>query len=237
MKKCIYLLCLLFIVATYAQEENSGEDDKIPELADSYITFSILSPVAFETPRYRFGYIKPIAEKWMVGLDAAYGDEGSTYKLVNRIDSDNYRLYEFRAEVYYKLPVKSKGIHYLSVEVGYLNHKETFFDNSYREELSDKKIRYQQADYQRTRSAITLKYGAFYKLWGQFGLNVYYGIGIRQRNNDYTNIIQTTGQIDDFLGSDDDRDEYGFVEDYYRKEGTRLGINLQLGFKLFYQIE
>jgi len=237
MKKITCLLCLVFALATYAQEENAAEEALTPKVVDSYVTFSILSPVAFETPRYRFGYIKPIGEKWMLGLDVAYGDEGSTYKSVNRIESDNYRLYEFRAEVYYKLPVKKESVHYLSIEIGYLNHHETFFDNNYEEEFTEREIRYQRADYQRTRSAITLKYGSFYQLWGEFGLNPYYGIGIRQRNNGYSNVIQTTGQQDEFLGSRNDRDEWGFVEDYYRKEGPRLGINFQLGVKLFYQIE
>tara|TARA_R110002094_G_scaffold179511_1_gene158237 strand:+ start:563 stop:1276 length:714 start_codon:yes stop_codon:yes gene_type:complete len=237
MNKITCLLCLLFVVATYAQDETNDDLVQLPEVVDSYFTFSILSPIAFETPRYRFGYIRPIGKKWMVGLDAAYGDESITYKSINLKDNDDYRLYEFRAEVYYILPVKRKSIHYLSLEVGYVNHQETFFDNSYKDESTQKKVRYEQADYQRTRSAITLKYGAFYKLWGKFGVNPYYGIGIRQRNNDYTNVIQTPRQIDDFPGPDEDRDEFGFVEDYYRKEGTRLGINFQLGVKLYYQIE
>jgi len=237
MKKTICLLCLLGLATLHAQEENDSSDAP-PTPQGSYLTVNILSPIAFETPRYRFGYILPLNKKWMVGLDAGYGDQSITFTTIDRIKSEDYRLFEFRTEIYYILPVARKSIHYLSLEVGYLNHQETFFDDFFKSGPSDTKIAYDSADYERIRGAITLKYGAFYELWEQIGLNVYYGIGVRQRDNSYLNIVESgISQSDESPSVDDDRNEYGFFNDYYRREGKHIGLNLQLGFKLYYQFK
>lgn len=238
MKNTFSVLFFLCVTSLFSQEEieisNLG-----PSTPKSYITFSALAPIALETPRYRFGYTLPIGEKWMAGLDAGYGSESIVVTIIDRIRSEDYQLYEFRAEVYYRIDAKRKNAHYLSMELGYLNHQETFLDNFFKREIEDTFQYYKRVNFQRKRAALTLKYGAFYDLWDQFGIHIYYGIGIRQRAIQYSNLVdRNDGQNNDIPSADEDSfDEYGFVNRYYREEGTFLGFNFQLGFKLYYSFE
>ena len=247
MKKFIYLLCFIGFSSIQAQTEveteaeNESETIQTPkEITGSYLTFNILAPIALETPRYRFGYIQPLGGKWMVGVDVGYGDESSTVSILDRIEREDYNLYEFRAEFYYQLPVARNSIHYLSLEAGYLNHQEVLISDFYKEETEGIRISYESANYERIRSALTLKYGAFFDLWDQVGLNVYYGIGIRRRNNNFTNIVAPIPEV----SSNDEpnpqfqiEDEFRFGEGYFRQEGIRYGLNFQLGFKLYYNFK
>ncbi|NND63402.1 MAG: hypothetical protein HKN48_09435 [Flavobacteriaceae bacterium] len=247
MKKHLTQL-LLLVCLTEAYGQNTSEENqdslqfKITESAS--ITFNVFTPFMGNTPRYRFGYIQPISGRWMAGIDVGYGAEG----IVIDFGSDgleDYQLYELRGELYYLLDVRRKGDHYLSFETHYLNHTQTFFNDAIEYQDDRRKELYERTDYERDRIAFTIKYGTFYYFSEQFGINIYYGMGLRIRNNTFSNTVSYPPS--DFPDiSNEDGDSGFFVDDdeafdfgannYTRIEGRAYGLNISLGIKLFYRL-
>ena len=98
MKKLLVpiLLCLSLIL----NAQNDEEKSEFPNATNSYLTFDVSTVANIIAPRYRFGYIHSLTEKWRVGADLGFGSEHTTLKLLEDSDSDNYRLFEARFETY-----------------------------------------------------------------------------------------------------------------------------------------
>jgi hypothetical protein len=230
MKKICTLILLCSFIVTQAQEKESKE--QFPNSKSSYITYNIFSPLNFLSPRYRIGYIKSINEKWRIGIDVGYGNKDINFNLNNKDDGNDYNLFEVRSELYHIFNPTRRVNHYISGEVYYINHNEEFTRDYFfaEEELEgfNDIIRYDSADYNRKKYGFNLKYGVMIPFGDKVGMNIYTGLGIRIKNNQYSNIINPTPDQD----FDDD---WSFLENYYRKEGISTGVNFVLGAKFFYR--
>lgn len=240
MKKLMLLLLLAATAMVSAQDQNSVQQENSKEfsIAESpTLTFNVFTPFMGNTPRYRLGYIQPISGPWMVGLDVGYGREGMVIDFGSGSDREDYQLLELRGEIYYLLDTGRKGDHYLSLETAYLNHTETFFNEFF--DSSDEQVRfyYDSSDYERSKISFTVKYGTFFRITDQLGINAYYGMGVRVRNNEFFNTEFNDG-LDDPSGDSsfyrDDEWDFG-TDNYYTQEGRDVGLNIVLGLKLYYQ--
>ena len=190
----------------------------------SYLTMNVLSPLNTKSPRWRFGYIKNINDRWKIGFDVGYGNHNLTFYDLG----DNYELWEVRPEFYYFLKTKRRTKKYLSVEPFYIHHKDLFFDGTYFPENGES-LSYDKADYKRQKYGINFKYGFLFNSKKRIGFNLYTGLGIRIRKNTFTNTVNP--EIVD-LGPEGG-DMFGF-DDYRRVEGNNIGGNFVLGLKIYY---
>lgn len=220
MKKIIFLLLLTHFAQSFSQQEAPTIDTQsIP----SYLTFDVISILDSDVPRYRFGYIKSINERWALGLDVGYGNKIITFN--RRRTPENYRLFEIRPEVYYILNPGRKVQQYLSAELFYINHKATLSNRHY--DTENGSFDFDKADYFRQKYGIHIKYGLFINFSEHFGFNPYVGFGYRERNNQYTNVVNPT---------DYDPPTDGLPIDGYKdKEGLNRNASFTIGYKFYYR--
>ena len=232
------LLILVFNQSTIAQEE-SPKNERI----EAYITFDMFSAFIFQSPRYTLGYVHPIHRRWLVGIDLGYSNSNLIphyYQDILIIGND-YRIFEIRPKIYFKLKPSSKFQPYVSGELFYINHKDSYINNT--EYLKGERyiriqnggdnspsqyISYDEAEYFRQKSGINFNIGLFLTLIDNVGMNIDAGIGIRNRNLKYRNVVNPTL----FSPPEDE----GYVESplTYRL-GNDVGANISLNFKLFYK--
>lgn len=115
---------------------------------------------------------------------------------------------------------------YFSLESFYINHTEEFITQSFWVKGRGL-LRFDKADYQRHKFGLIPKVGMFLNLSERLGINVYTGVGVRYRYNDYSNFENLREET--FLD-----DEH--FSPYYRNEGKNIGVEFSLGVKLFYQL-
>lgn len=222
MKKLLYLLLLVSSIGMGQTEMQVTSD--VTTTAVDYITFNPLASVDFTTPRYTFGYVRTLNERWKAGIHAGYGSDAISFRFGLDDDRKNYSLFEIRPEVYYVLEQRRKATPYLSFELQYLQHKERFLDDYYLADNRYNRVEYTQADLTRNKYAATLKFGSFFDLGGKIGLNAFYGIGVRTRDNSFDRIINPTFNPD----AGDDA-YFSGIQDYYRKKGSVFGVNVVIG--------
>jgi len=189
----------------------------------SYLTTNLLSHINHYSPRVRIGYIQNIHDRWKVGMDLGYGNDKTTFFEI----SENYRIWEIRPELYYFTRSHKT---YLSAELFYINHKDIFTDDFYYPTNSES-TRYDRANYQRQKYGLNFKYGFLFNSRGKITFNLYAGLGIRVRNNTFTDI--NNPKIVDV--GPEGGDMFG-VEIYRRMEGTTFAPNFVLGFKILFRI-
>lgn len=91
-------------------------------------------------------------------------------------------------------------------------------------EQGESDIRYDKADYLRQKYGLNLKAGILVASTRRIGLDVYTGIGLRIRNNQYSNLVNPREEEGDFREMD--------LSSYLLEEGSSLGFNLAVGLKL-----
>lgn len=213
----IYFFC---ITNSYAQNKEIQKTEEYNN--SSYVTMNLLAPLIAISPRWRFGYIKNINERWKIGIDLGYGNSSLTF--YNNI-GDNYELWEIRPEIYYFL--KSRKTHnYFSIEPFYINHKDVFMDSHYFPEYGES-TRFDQSNYRRQKYGVNFKYGFLFNTKRKIGFNFYTGLGLRIRKNTFSEIINP--RIVD-LGPEGG-DFFG-INGHKHIEGSNFGLNLVLGIKL-----
>ncbi len=221
MKKLSLLLIFLIPLLSYSQTEKS--EPKFPNAGNTYVTFNILTPFDPYNPRYRIGLIQSLNKSWSIGLDVGYGNEAITISNDGTGPGEDYRLYEIRSEIYHILNPTRRVNHYLSGEVFYINHSETFLDNSYETEQDEMIIYYESADFHRKKYGLHIKYGVIIPFGEHVGMNFYVGAGVRVRDNEFSNVV---------VSEEWDDNEY-FLDIGPRREGTQTAPNFALGIKFF----
>ena len=221
--KNIIILITIVLTSSFLTAQN---DIDIKPNNESYFTIDLISPFYINqevfTPRWRLGYIKNLNSKYKIGIDFGYGN-----KSISVISADDkYKLWEIRPELYYILNPERKTLKYFALELFYLNQNQKFTSETYLSE-TDGYLRYDSADYKRNKFGVIPKFGMFINISNRIGLNIYTGIGIKIRNNDYSNVLNAE-EIIDFQEH---------ISPYFREEGTQLGIEFSLGLKLYYRIK
>jgi hypothetical protein len=227
----MYACCLIFINISFAQEKETTKEYTYP---DAYFTFdpvNTFSPVPL--PRFNVGYFMPVSksDRWRVGTSVGYGTE--KVSIYGRTGED-YRLWEIRPQLIYHLKRGTRVKAFFSLELFYINHTETRIDSRFRPEndfpilgigpnLDENTVGFDQADYQRIKYGFTINYGDYIRFSDRIGLRSSAGIGMRIKNNTYTNIVNP--QSDSFDS---------FVTPYYQNEGISVGAEVHISFRLYF---
>ncbi|WP_299884203.1 hypothetical protein [uncultured Lacinutrix sp.] len=225
MKKTLSILFILTISISLLQ----AQEDNKTNSQGSMLTFNLVSPIIDYTPRWNIGYTKPLNEKWLIGLELGYGNHDITIVDYNRIEKD-YKLWEIRPQVYYILNPNYKMKMYLSAELFYINHTDTFFNENYNINNNSQNIRYDKADYKRIKTGGNLNFGAFINFSKYIGVNPSIGLGVRNRNVSYSNVVNPQ----ETMFNDDDGDWFG-TNNYIEDTGNNFNINFALNLKLYYR--
>jgi hypothetical protein len=216
---------VLSALISNAQNDNSIENSSVKK--ESYLTFDVFSSLNTFSPRGRVGYIKGINQKWKIGLNLGYGNKNISYTYFADKFEEDYELWEIRPELYYIIKQNQKSSTYGSVEIYYINHKDIFHD-SYYWPVSGGYYSFEQADYFRQKYGFNFNIGKFIYMGKWFGLNIFTGLGLKIRNNSFSNIVNPTPQ------EPPDIDMYDGNE-YKTKEGMDYGLNFSLGLKLLFR--
>lgn len=228
----LFLICNIYIVT--AQKDPSNQNPLSEKtLQKNYITLNVLSPLNPLLPRYRVGYFQRISTKWAASLDVGYGDKNISFKTDRQ--GTNYNLFEVRPELYFTY--KDIGTsHYISFEFFYVKTSDTFQDETYVPENSNRELKYEQADFDRNKIGFHIKSGHIFRLSEKFRLNLYYGIGIRKRDIQYSNVKNPEELDSNYVPGYSELFSAFEGLDYLREEGTKTGLNISLGFKLMYSL-
>ena len=223
----VALMCL--ITSVFAQEDTDAKEFQNENV--QLLTFNVLAPFALDTPRYRLGYTHGITEHFRAGIEIGYGSDNTTLTIIQGEieETENYSLFEVLPQVTYIFNPTYRVNHYIALQGFYLNHNERFFNDSYRDTNLGFNIRYDQADYNRKKIGANLLYGVYIPFGSApVGIDISTGLGIRSRNNTFSNIINP--RADQFFEEDDFFDFSNFNE----INGTSVALNFALNIKLTY---
>ncbi|MEW7278603.1 hypothetical protein ABW636_08405 [Aquimarina sp. 2201CG1-2-11] len=212
----------------------SGQQEELTSNFEdlSYITFDVTAPLDPQVPRWRLGYLRTIKKEIKTRLGFGLGlDDISIKTPIKTRRKENYRLWEIRNEWYYVFnPDQGKrNTNYLSVELFYINHKDTFYDNSYEPSEGNISVSYDRADLFRYKYGAIAKFGYFFEWRRRVIVNLFGGIGYRIKENKYSNVVNP---VESDARVVKHWDSVSFVE----REGKKDGVELSLGLKLILNI-
>jgi hypothetical protein len=224
------LLCLLLLTLSTAR----AQDSLVPQ-RKSIITLSLFSPVFSYVPRYNVGYMRNVAPRWWVGLEAGYGSYGAVFGSESDGDeyiTKEYRSYQLSPEVYFDLRPSSKLKHLVSAELFYINHKDHYLTSRY-DGADGIEYTFDAADYKRIKTGLNINYSLMFYFSGRFGLLWKTGFGIAHRDVAYSNVLNKTA-LPGNSGADEEGSWFG-TEEYQDQEGAVTKFNFNTDLKLFYR--
>ena len=233
----LVLVCVLFLANNSklcAQNENSlNESTKYRQ--DYFVTINLESQANILNPRWKIGFIKTIHSRLKFGVDIAYGNpnlsfwKAETKSTSNPIFTEHYRLWEFSPQLYYSINSNNGLPTYISATLFYINHKDIYYKSIYylsREGTFG--VYYKQANYTRKKYGLVFNYGVLIPISKNIGLNIYTGLGVRLKKNQFTKVIgETTG---DFRRTDTMN-----ILAYRDNKGLYFGSNFSFGIKLYFK--
>ena len=201
-----------------------------------FLTVNLLKPIDFSVPRFNAGYLKRINEQYAVGLNLGYGNEDIAFFKNSEFPKIDYQFREISLEVYKFFESSKTLTEYVSLEAHYLNHKETRIDEFYSPN-DDTFLQFDEANYERNKFALNIKFGILARLKNSIGINGYVGIGARVRDNSFENVINARepSSIDDDGGYP--IDFVAAFDNTYEKEGAALGLNITFGANIVLQLK
>lgn len=219
------MLVIFFSTLTLNAQESDSIEESITK-KESYFTFDVFSSLNKYSPRWRIGYVRDIYKKWKIGLNFGYGNKNLSYtQYIDEKFEEDYKLWEIRPELYYVIRQSHKATGYCSFELFYINHTDVFHNSSYAP-IGGGYFSYDQADYLRQKYGFNFNIGTFSNLGRKLGLNFYTGLGLKFRNNSFSNIINPMPT--EYF----ERDMYDDFE-YRENEGVRARFNFSIGLKIF----
>lgn len=234
MKKLFLFMALLCLATSLLAQNNERKED-FPNADVRLITFNLLAPFAFDTPRYRLGYTHGISGHLRAGVEVGYGSESTTFTIIGNDpnDRDNYSLIEVLPQITYVFNPTYPVNHFIAIQGFYLNHNERIFNDSYYDTDLRLEIAYDQAEYNRKKIGANLLYGVYIPFGNApVGMEISTGLGIRSRDNTYSELVNP--RANDIFDNDDGH--FTFRSEYREDSGTRVGLNFSLGFKLTYNL-
>lgn len=233
LKTYFYILLLLGF--------NGHAQNQDKSLNSSYVLTSVSSIIPSGSPRYTLGYLYEFNSRWQIGLEFGYGTYaflGSDSRKRKGIEND-YKLVEWRPRINYILDTSSKIKPYVSSEFFYINQKDKFINDT--ESLRNSRYInnglendgmvtfYDSANFSRIKYGVNFNIGFLWEIWKKIGLNYNLGLGIRNRNIQYSNITNPSME----LRPDSD----SLVTPLHLLEtGNQLGANFSFNIKLFYRL-
>ncbi|MAP53778.1 MAG: hypothetical protein CL605_02630 [Altibacter sp.] len=212
----------------------SADTDSIhnKKLRNTSLSFDVATAVDPVHPRYRMGIFHRWTEKWGASLDLGYGDEDLTIHSDNR--GIDYRLWEIRPEVYLFYTQRQRMTNYLSFEIFYIQHTDLFINKVYVPEGSNTEIQFDRADFERRKYGFHLKHGHLISLSNRFGLDLYYGLGLKTRDISYKNIVNPEETDIVYVPVFFEIFKLGDSFNLKKEEGSVTGINISAGIKVHY---
>ncbi|UII24475.1 hypothetical protein LVD15_14205 [Fulvivirga maritima] len=209
--------------------QNQGEYNKYEFLRTDYLAFELLSPIHFQTPRFKLEYNRSLARRWDASLTLGYGNAHLAPSYVK--DEDNYRLFEIRHAWKFQLIRKGSFRYFLSLEGFYILHKDTYHDSYiyFNDEIGD--LFFKQADFQREKLGVLAKSSFHFMLGNRLGLILYGGLGVRVRNNKFSNVVPLSLSMEEF------EDEFGFNVKYNQEEGKQFSGDFTAGVRVSYVLK
>jgi len=228
MKLNLKLITLIFFFTNSIFSQEKTNDFK------SIATFSIFSPTISYAPRWNLGFIRKIEKRYWIGLEIGYGNQNLSVNFAEEggwIKND-YKIFEIKPEIYYDLRPKSNLKHLLSLELQYLNHSDKF-NNSWYYDIENKTYyKYDLADYQRNKYGVNINYSLIYNITKKLALMQKTGIGFRQRNVKYSDIIN---KIEDEYFEESDVILVPVSNGFLRDNGVNNSFNFNLDLKIIYK--
>ena len=202
---------------------------------NAYFTFDPINTfVPVPLPRLNVGYFMPISksDRWRIGTSVGYG--AKQFSIYSEVRKDDYRLWEIRPQLIYHLKRGTRVKAFFSLELFYINHTETRENSRFRPEsdfpligigpsFDENTIGFDQADYRRIKYGFIINYGDYIRFSDRIGLRSSAGIGIRIKDNQYSNILNPQSNDSD-----------SFVTPYFLKEGVSVGAEVHLSFRLYF---
>jgi hypothetical protein len=222
----LFLFLLLIGSISFAQEKNTEEFNSI-------ITLSAFTPTVNYAPRWNLGYIRKIDKRYWLGLELGYGtnDISVNYAYKSGWIKNDYRIFEFKPELYYDLKPNSKLKHLLSAEFQYVNHTDKFSNGWYYDLNDNTYYNYDSANYKRIKYGMNVNYNLIANITKNLALMPKVGVGYRKREVQYSNIAN---RIEDPFF-----EEEGFVapdfNGFLRDNGVVGGFNFNLDLRIIYQ--
>jgi len=198
----------------------------------SYVSLSLVSPIT-PFPRINVGYTRSLNTHWSVGGSVGVGFQGLPF---TSEESENYRLFEIRPEVLYFIGKGEKYTNYIGLELFYINSKETLLFDTFNP-VNDANgtvelIAFDRADYQRVKNGVLLNFGEYTRLSNKLMLRVNFGLGVRFKDNRYSNIENPSFRGFDF------EDNFLFNDTNPRRdEGFSTGVEFNMDFRLIYKLD
>lgn len=198
----------------------------------SYVSLSLVSPIT-PFPRINVGYTRSLNTHWSVGGSVGVGFQGLPY---TNEGTSCYSLYEVRPEVLYFIGKGEKYTNYIGLELFYINSKETLLFDTFNP-VNDANgtvelVAFDRADYQRVKNGFLVNFGEYTRLSNKLMLRVNFGLGMRFKDNRYSDIQNASFVRFDF--------EDGFFFDDTnprRDEGFSTGFEFNMDFRLIYKLD
>lgn len=222
----LIILTLFITYLNFSQEK--AKDFK------SIATFSTFSPTISYAPRWSLGYIRKIEKRYWLGVEIGYGNQNLSVNFAEEggwIKKD-YKIFEIKPEIYYDLSQKSNLKHLLSLELQYLNHLDNFKNSWYYNLDTKTYYRYDLADYKRIKYGVNINYSLIYNFTKKIALMQKTGIGFRQRNVKYSNVIN---KIEDENFEESDVILVPVSNGFLRDNGLNNSFNFNLDLKIIYK--
>lgn len=227
MDKKVFCLLIMLFGLQLLKAQDSLRQERI-------VSLNLTSYLVSHSPRWTAGYTQKVSRRWWAGIDAGYGN---SWFAVHGREGDfltkDYSLFEIRPAVYYDLRPTSKLKHLLSVELFYIHQEDSFHDNWYYDKPGYTAYDYDAADYKRVKTGFNLNLNTIYYFGKRIVLWQQIGGGIRNRKVTYSNIINQKESTYDHSDEIEEGNMFG-IDNRIRNEGSDLGFNFNLSFKLAY---
>lgn len=226
--KIIKIHFLFLMLLSFA---NLNAQEKEENLKSGFITFNLTSPIFSYAPRWDIGYYKTLNQRFIVGIEAGYGNYNSTINFAtdNDILTEDYKLFEIRPEVIYIINPERKTKKFFSGEVYFIHHTDAFTTSRFSE--GNREFFFESADYRRIKYGFNLNYGMIINFTKNFGMIPKLGMGLRFRSVKYLDII---GKSERF--NDDEGEGFPNIDGFIQHSGHQMGFNFVFDIKLFFRI-
>jgi hypothetical protein len=225
MKRFFTLLLLLFVFSQNAKTQN--KDFQIQRFELSIMPYSLID----YNPRLRLGLEYYSSDNLGFSMDFGIGAGNSVFNQVfEREKSEDYALFEFRAELKYFFALKESIAFYVGPEFFFITTDDVLESSWYRksdypqQSNLDRITNYERADFFRQKLGIHAKAGLKLIALKRIDFDFYAGIGIAFRTIEYSNILNPQD------------DEYHSWQDFWSErqanEGKSFLLNIALGTKI-----